>query len=180
MLGRTASWIVLLLAAGCSSEATNSKTPEGPSAPDTTVYDSCVDFASRLCADAQGRGFRDAPAEFVRCSGKDAQQSQREHALFDRSVEQTFGEWTIVRKGLLDRQLCSTNSATGAGPSGPDPANPTSNRADSSCTLDGHPAVWQRQWGGFRSFCTTLGHDGPVFEDPLVEQHLTGAAANVA
>lgn len=42
-------------------------------------------------------------------------------------------------------------------------------------SADGQPAVWQRQWGGFRSFYSTLGHGGPVFEDPLVEQHITGA-----
>lgn len=54
MLRRTASWIVLLVGAGCSSDATEEKTPGARSTPDTSVYDSCVDFASRLCADAQG------------------------------------------------------------------------------------------------------------------------------
>lgn len=53
MLGRTVLWIALLLL-GCSAEAKDDKTPEGPHPSDTSVYDSCVDFASRLCADAQG------------------------------------------------------------------------------------------------------------------------------
>jgi len=53
MLERTAPWLALLLLAACSSAATGNETPAGPSAPDTTVYDACVDFASRLCADAQ-------------------------------------------------------------------------------------------------------------------------------
>jgi cytochrome c len=42
-------------------------------------------------------------------------------------------------------------------------------------SADGHPASWLRQWGGFRSFYTTLGHEAAVFDDPLVEQHLTNA-----
>jgi hypothetical protein len=50
---RSASCVLLLLLSACSAEASNDDAPSEPSAPDTTVYDSCVDFASRLCADAQ-------------------------------------------------------------------------------------------------------------------------------
>jgi type 1 glutamine amidotransferase len=31
-----------------------------------------------------------------------------------------------------------------------------------------------REWGGFRSFYTSLGHEQVVFEDPSVKTHLTG------
>jgi hypothetical protein len=43
----------LLAVAACSSTA-GSDAPAGPAAPDTAVLDSCIDFAARLCADAQG------------------------------------------------------------------------------------------------------------------------------
>jgi type 1 glutamine amidotransferase len=39
---------------------------------------------------------------------------------------------------------------------------------------DGHPVSWVREWGGFRSFYTSLGHDRVVYEDLLVKKHLTG------
>jgi type 1 glutamine amidotransferase len=41
-------------------------------------------------------------------------------------------------------------------------------------SADGHPVSWQREWGGFRSFLTSLGHDSSAF-DPLLKKHLTGA-----
>ena len=43
--------LVALSLAACSS-ATTSDGDHTPSAPDTTVFDNCVDFATRLCADA--------------------------------------------------------------------------------------------------------------------------------
>lgn len=49
---RSVSCALLLLLTACSSEASDAQQP-GPT-PDTTVLDSCLDFAARLCADAQG------------------------------------------------------------------------------------------------------------------------------
>jgi hypothetical protein len=49
------SLLPLLLAlsiAACSS-STDEATGKGPTTPDTSVFDSCVDFATRLCADAE-------------------------------------------------------------------------------------------------------------------------------
>src|SRR5260221_1759267 len=46
----------LLLAScicACSSSPTDQGSSEDPTTPDTTVFDSCVDFATRLCADAE-------------------------------------------------------------------------------------------------------------------------------
>ena len=36
------------------------------------------------------------------------------------------------------------------------------------------PIMWLREWGNFRAFYTALGHEAVVFEDPQIEQHLTG------
>jgi hypothetical protein len=44
--------VVGCLAAACASSPDDARQP-APTGPDTTVYDACVDFASRLCADAQ-------------------------------------------------------------------------------------------------------------------------------
>jgi hypothetical protein len=49
---RGRSSLLLLLALGCSSSTTDPEPDE--TAPDTTVYDSCVAFAERLCESAQG------------------------------------------------------------------------------------------------------------------------------
>lgn len=46
--------LLLFVTTACSSAATDDDSDRAPTGPDTTVYDSCVDFASRLCADAQG------------------------------------------------------------------------------------------------------------------------------
>jgi hypothetical protein len=48
-------WALLLfVTSACSSTASDDEPEKGPTGSDTTVYDACVDFASRLCADAQG------------------------------------------------------------------------------------------------------------------------------
>jgi type 1 glutamine amidotransferase len=39
---------------------------------------------------------------------------------------------------------------------------------------DGHPAAWVREWGNFRAFYSSLGHDAATFQEPLFKQHLTG------
>jgi type 1 glutamine amidotransferase len=39
---------------------------------------------------------------------------------------------------------------------------------------DGVPMVWVRQHENFRSFYTAIGHDGTVFQDPAVKQHVKG------
>jgi len=39
---------------------------------------------------------------------------------------------------------------------------------------DGEPIMWVREFGGFRSFYTALGHDKVVFQDPEVVKHVTG------
>jgi uncharacterized protein len=39
---------------------------------------------------------------------------------------------------------------------------------------DGQPVAWSREWGNFRSFYTSLGHEGSTYEDPLFERHLSG------
>lgn len=39
---------------------------------------------------------------------------------------------------------------------------------------DGQPAVWVREWGNFRAFYTSLGHDKKTFEDPAFVRHVTG------
>jgi type 1 glutamine amidotransferase len=39
---------------------------------------------------------------------------------------------------------------------------------------DGHPAAWLREWGNFRAFYTSLGHDSAMYQDPLFKKHLTG------
>ncbi len=39
---------------------------------------------------------------------------------------------------------------------------------------DNHPVVWTRQYDNFRSFYTSLGHDGAVFEDDLVKRMIAG------
>lgn len=36
------------------------------------------------------------------------------------------------------------------------------------------PISWVREYGGYRSFYTGIGHDRVVFEEPLVKKHLTG------
>ncbi len=46
--------LALSVGACSSSPTTNKPKTSQPSGPDTSVYDSCVDFAARLCADAQG------------------------------------------------------------------------------------------------------------------------------
>ncbi len=40
--------------AACSSSPTTDGVDKTPTMPDTTVFDNCVDFATRLCADAEG------------------------------------------------------------------------------------------------------------------------------
>ena len=47
-------WFIALSLAACSSSPEEDTATTQPSGPDTTVYDACVDFASRLCADARG------------------------------------------------------------------------------------------------------------------------------
>jgi hypothetical protein len=44
---------VALCSAGCSSSPTD-QGDKAPALPDTSVFDDCVDFATRLCADAEG------------------------------------------------------------------------------------------------------------------------------
>lgn len=39
---------------------------------------------------------------------------------------------------------------------------------------DGYPAIWQREWGNFRAFYSSLGHNADVYSDPLFKRHLTG------
>jgi hypothetical protein len=39
---------------------------------------------------------------------------------------------------------------------------------------DGDPVTWVREFGNFRSFYTSIGHQGTTFQDPLVKDHLTG------
>ena len=39
---------------------------------------------------------------------------------------------------------------------------------------DGVPMVWTREHDNFRSFYTAIGHDGTVFQDPVVKQHVKG------
>jgi hypothetical protein len=38
---------------------------------------------------------------------------------------------------------------------------------------DGQPIMWTREWGNFRAFYTAIGHDGVVFQDPVVKKHVT-------
>jgi hypothetical protein len=45
--------VLCCLVAACASSRDDSR-PSAPGAPDTSVFDACVDFASRLCSDAQG------------------------------------------------------------------------------------------------------------------------------
>ena len=56
MLRKTLPCALALLAAAaaCSSSPTVGGTGGAPSGPDTSVYDSCVEFASALCVDAEG------------------------------------------------------------------------------------------------------------------------------
>lgn len=46
--------LLLALSPACSSKPTNEGAGGMPSEPDTSVFDACVAFAERLCADAQG------------------------------------------------------------------------------------------------------------------------------
>jgi uncharacterized protein len=39
---------------------------------------------------------------------------------------------------------------------------------------DNQPIMWIREFDGWRSFYTAIGHDAAVFRDPVVKQHLTG------
>jgi hypothetical protein len=51
------SFLPLLLALGaaaCSSASVDDGEPPAPSSPDTSVFDACVEFATQLCADAEG------------------------------------------------------------------------------------------------------------------------------
>lgn len=51
---RSLAPVVFALAfVACSSESTEGE-PSAPTGPDTTVYDECVEFATELCADAEG------------------------------------------------------------------------------------------------------------------------------
>jgi hypothetical protein len=52
---RSPALILLALGvAACSSAPTSEGTGKTPTLADTTVFDNCVDFATRLCADAEG------------------------------------------------------------------------------------------------------------------------------
>jgi hypothetical protein len=45
--------LLLLLSMAACSSSTDEATGDTPTPPDTTVFDHCVDFATRLCADAE-------------------------------------------------------------------------------------------------------------------------------
>jgi hypothetical protein len=47
------SLLVVLSVAACSGTDEGTGKPSSPSTPDTSVFDNCVDFATRLCADAE-------------------------------------------------------------------------------------------------------------------------------
>jgi hypothetical protein len=51
---RFPSLVLALGVAACSSSPTDEGTAKTPTMPDTTVFDNCVDFATRLCADGEG------------------------------------------------------------------------------------------------------------------------------
>jgi type 1 glutamine amidotransferase len=39
---------------------------------------------------------------------------------------------------------------------------------------DRQPVTWVREFGNFRSFYSSIGHQGSTFQEPLVKKHLTG------
>jgi hypothetical protein len=51
---RKTPWCAWIVLAACSSSPSDEGTGGAPSGPDTSVYDTCVAFATALCADAAG------------------------------------------------------------------------------------------------------------------------------